>query len=130
MPKDTADMTDAEMDAEIAELLLDPVFQEDPSYIARVRLAYENRTTYPYAEGKGDLAEYIRLHDGNWQGNAELVRFGELSRKLIKHGISPDDIAEHAKRLVEEREHGPRAAEVVEISHRRAMEALSDDEGN
>ncbi len=42
------EFTEEEMLAEIDQLLEHPSIKPDPSYLAKMELAYANRTTYPY----------------------------------------------------------------------------------
>jgi hypothetical protein len=114
-----------ELIAEMDKTLESDTFKPDPSYLARVELMYANRTTYPYPKGKEELGEYIALKKKERWETGDFDRFGVLSKKLIKYHLIPDDIAEHAKKLSEERANGPRVPDVVDFAKKKVSEAIT-----
>lgn len=84
--------------ARIEERLQKSTSKPDPAYLAQVELIYANRTVYPYADGRKDLAEYIELRKNNWAGRYCTA----LWNKLKRYKIIPDDIAIHAAKVAEE----------------------------
>ncbi len=70
------------------------------------------------------MDEFIDLWKRGIANSQEFDRFTSLSRKLIKYGIIPDDIANHAKKLADERANGPRVPEVLDFTGHRALDVL------
>lgn len=91
-----------ELLAKARKLNADSISQVDPTYLAQIELIYTNRTTYPYKDGKQELAEYIWLWKNDIPDTATMKRFIQLWHKLKKHGVIPDDVAIHSAKLTEE----------------------------
>lgn len=121
--------TEEEMLAELDQLLERPSLKPDPSYLAKMELAYANRVSYPYEWAKADLGEFIELWKRGAANSEEFDRLTSLSRKLIKHGIIPDEIGNHAKKLADERTNGPRVPEVLDFTEHRALDVLESENG-
>lgn len=51
------ELTEEEMLAEIDQLLEHPSLKPDPTYLAKMELAYNNRSAYPYEWAKADLKD-------------------------------------------------------------------------